>query len=560
MYFSLKFIITKIPFFVTVYVWWSKLYIWWNNKIFRTINYNKGKKYLNKSFFDRKIISKRKGPVVLVSRDIAFTFPLSYAYLSGYLKAKNIKVVILFRNTSQDELIKKIMKHKPILVGFGNLYPELEEIKKIIYKLNQAGRDFPIVIGGQMFSPIPEFALKLTGADFGVIGEGEIILHQLVKALQNNSDLSRIGGLVIRDKEKVTINEGGEYIEDLSKLPKIPYELFDTSKWLQIGRWYTQYRPEQPQWRFNDKVINVHGGRGCPFKCNFCYHHNKPRYRDIDDMMDEAEKALEKFNANMLYFSDDLVIATPQRVRELIARVKKLNRPISYSVSTRFDILERLDDNLLKELKETGCRIIGLGIESGSDRILKIIGKNITAKQILIGLRKLKKAGILPTVTIMVGQYTETRADVMKSFELMKKSVKENPSIAYGFSITTPFPGSILYNLIKANKLVKDDEDFYNRYSAGRVGDWNQVVNLSRMSDDEVIKLRNELEESYEKEKMKAYGMERYNQIEEICRKQIQIAEEFENKKRAEKIKSEVTYSLNQQRLEDQKLSLMGIV
>lgn len=550
---AIKTVIKNIPFSF-------KLYTFFNNRIINTINYNKGKQYFNKTLFNREVLSQRKGLVVLVSREIAFTFPLSYAYLAGYLKEKRIDVVILFRNMGEKKLVKKIMSLKPILVGFGNLYPELEEIKNIIYKLNKAGRDFPIVIGGQMFSPIPDFALRLTGADFGVIGEGEIILYQLVKALQNNTDTSKIGGLAVRNKETIIIKEGGKYIWDLSKLPKIPYELFNAEEWLNIGRWFTQHRPEQPHWRFNDKVINVHGGRGCPFKCNFCYHHNKPRYRDIDDMMDEAEKALEKFNANMLYFSDDLVIATPQRVKELIGRIKILKRPISYSISTRFDILERLDDTLLKELKETGCRIMGLGVESGSDRILKIIGKNVTAKTILKGLKRLKKVGILPTVSIMVGQYTETRENVMKSFELMKRSVRVNPLIAYAFTITTPFPGSILYDLIFAKKLLKNDEDFYNRYIAGRVGDWNQVVNLSKMSDVEVIKLRNELEESYNAEKMKVLGKDRYLKIKEICQRQTKIASDFENKTKAEKNRAELTYCNNQLELESKKLTLMGVI
>lgn len=556
---SIKRTISKIPLSIEAYVFFSKLYFLWNSRIFPILNYSKGKKYLNKTFYDKKKISKRKGPVVLVSREIAFTFPLSYAYLAGYLKEKGVNVVILFKNISRKELVKKIINLNPVLVGFGNLYPELEEIKDIIYDLNKAGRDFPIVIGGQMFSPIPEFAMKLTGADFGVIGEGEIILYKLIRALQENSGVSKIGGLVIRDKETVTINEGGEYIEDLSKLPKIPYDLFDVDKWLPIGRWYTQYRPEQPHWRFNDRVINIHGGRGCPFKCNFCYHHNKPRYRDINDMMDEAEKALKKFDGNMLYFSDDLVIANSQRVRELIDRVRKLKRPISYSISTRFDILDRLSDSLLRELKETGCRIMGLGVESGSDRILKLIGKNTNAETILRGLERLKIAGILPTVSIMVGQYTETRADVMKSLKLMKKSVRSNPLIAYAFSITTPFPGSILYDLLFAKKLVKSDEDFYKRYMAGRVGDWNQVVNLSKMSDDEVIKMRNMLEDEFNAEKMKVYGNKHYDEFTAICRKQVKLAEIFENKTKKEKIKAEEVYCAEQTELEKEKLALLGI-
>lgn len=556
----IKSFVTKIPFSIRLYILWRKSYILWNTKIIPVINSDKGKEYLNETFFDRKVLSKRKGPVVLVSRDIAFTFPLSYAYLAGYLKEKGINVVILFKDTSQEKLVKKIMNLHPILVGFGNLYPELEEIKSIIYKLNRAGRNFPIVIGGQMFSPIPDFAMKLTGADYGVIGEGEIVLYQLVRALQKNTDVSKIGGLVIRNKDEIMKKDGGKFIEDLSKLPKIPYELFDIDKWLLIGRWFTQFRPEQPHWRFNDRVVNVHGGRGCPFRCNFCYHHNKPRYRDINDMMDEAEKALERFDANMLYFSDDLVIANPKRVRELIDRVKKLKRPISYKISTRFDILERLNDELLQELQATGCRIIGLGVESGSNRILKLVGKNTTAEIILKGLKRIKKAGILPTVSAMVGQYTETREDVRKTELLMKKAVKDNPLISFAFTITTPFPGSELYDILFAKKLLKNDEEFYYRYIAGKVGPWNQVINMSAMSDYEVIKLRNDLEKSYNEERLKVLGQERFDKITQICNKQRKAAEIFESKTKKEKKKDEDSYSAEQLELENEKLSVMGII
>lgn len=548
---SLKKLIIKIPFSV-------QLYNFINQKIIASINSTKEIEYLNTVFFNRKTISKRKGPVVLVSREIGFTFPLSYAYLAGYLMKRKIKVVILFKNINQNELVKQIIELKPLLVGFGNLYPELEEIKNIIFKLNKAGRDFPIVVGGQMVSPIPEFAVKLTGADYGVVGEGEIPLYKLVRALQNNTDVSKIKGLVIRDKNSITVNEDGEYIKDLSKLPEVPYELFNTNEWLQIGRWYTRFRPDQSQWRFNDKVINVHGGRGCPYRCNFCYHHNVPRYRSIDNMMDEAEKALERFDANMLYFSDDLVIANPERVRQLIKRIKKLKRPISYSISTRFDILERLSDSLLKQLSETGCRIIGLGIESGSDRILRIIGKNITAKKIRHELLRLKKYHLLPTVSIMVGQYTETKADVAKSIKLMRQTVKDNPLIAYAFTIATPFPGSFLHNLIFQKKLLKDENEFYNKYISNKVGDWNQVVNLSNMTDKEVVDLRNKIENIYSEEKLKAYGQEKFERITDLCLTQTKLAEVFENKPDKEKTRFEPFYRMEQMGLENDKLNLMG--
>jgi len=183
----------------------------------------------------------KKGPVVLVSREIAFTFPISYAYLAGYLRKMGEDVRIVFRHSDQKKLVEQIMDLDPVLVGFGNLYPELKEIGNIISSLDKAGCKFPVVIGGQMVSPIPEFAVQVTGADFGVIGEGEMVLYQLVTALREGKNVSRVAGLVIRYDNKTISTGPGEYIKDLSKLPAIPYDLFPQDQWLPIGRWYAAH-------------------------------------------------------------------------------------------------------------------------------------------------------------------------------------------------------------------------------------------------------------------------------------------------------------------------------
>ncbi|MBC8432918.1 MAG: B12-binding domain-containing radical SAM protein [Desulfobacterales bacterium] len=447
----------------------------------------------------------RQGPVVLVSREIAFTFPLSYAYLAGYLREMGEEVHIVFRNSDRKTLVKQIMDLNPVLVGFGSLYPELQEIGDIITSLDKVGRKFPVVIGGQMVSPIPEFAVSVTGTDFGIVGEGEIILHQLVTALREGKDVYGVNGVVIRHGNETISTSPGKYIKDLSKLPAIPYDLFPQDQWLPIGRWYAANCP-QPHWRFEDRVINVHGGRGCPFRCNFCYHHSKPRYRSIPKMIAEGAEALDRFNGNMLYFSDDLVLASPKRAQELVGAIGSLKKPIEYSVSARFDILAQMDDELLYAMKATGCRIMGLGIESGSNRILRIVGKNCTSEMILNGLERLKKVGILPTVSIMVGQYTETKEDVEDSIELMRKSVRSNPNIQYAFTITTPFPGSQLYKLIFQKGYLRNHKDFYNIYFSTSK-EWQQVVNLSAMSAEEVVKMYRKINKVYLQEKFNALGL-----------------------------------------------------
>jgi radical SAM superfamily enzyme YgiQ (UPF0313 family) len=198
------------------------------------------------------------------------------------------------------------------------------------------------------------------------------------------------------------------------------------------------------------------------------------------------------------------VTCSPKRARELVDGIKALKRPVAWSVSTRFDILERVDDELLREMKATGCRIMGPGIESGSDRILQVMDKRITRAMIVKGLERLRKVGILPTGSIMVGQYSETREDVEQSISLVRETVRENPNLQYAFCLCTPFPGSKLHRQIFEERRLRDEQEFYDRYfhyqshaAAFHSGDFNPVVNLTAMREEEVQEMFGKIVRAY---------------------------------------------------------------
>jgi Fe-S oxidoreductase len=448
------------------------------------------------------------GPVVIISKEIMYTFPFGYAYLAGYLKEKGESITVEFRPENKVEyskFVRKIINMKPLLVGFGTIYPDLYAVRDLIKVFDDEGRQFPIVIGGQMVSPTPEFSVQVTGADYGVIGEGEIILHELVQALRSNVFPSHVKGLVIREGDATTLTGPGAFIDDMTKLPAIPYELFPSDRWLGIGKFYAGYAEYYlaPMYKYSDRIVPIHGGRGCPYTCNFCYHHSKPRYRPISYMMDEAEMLIKRFDANMIEFSDDLVIATPKRAGELVEGIRKLSRPMEYSISCRFNVLKNMDDHLLKELKSSGCRIMGLGLESGSQRILDLMHKKITTEEIVTGLRRLKDIGIIPITAFMVGQLSETKEDAEQSMQLLRALVRYDKYFVSNFTITTPFPGSELYDIAFEKGLLTTHMDFFKKYDPSR--DMCGVsLNLSSMSDQEVTALRNELEKVYMQEKKNA--------------------------------------------------------
>jgi len=454
----------------------------------------------------------KNGPVVLVSRKIEYSFPFAYAYLAGYLCERNEKVVILFKDKKPEQVAEEIIKLNPLVVGFGTLYPEIEEIRSYIEILNRKNRNFPVVIGGQMVTPIPRDAVLFTGADLGVIGEGEIILYNLVRALRDGTDVYAVKGLAVRKENEVTLTGPGEFIQDLSKLPEIPFEFFPAEQWVNIGKYYTDSLYVQPHIRYEDRVVNVHGSRGCPFKCIFCYHLSKVRYRPISVMTKEAKEYSEKFNCNLVNFADELTLTSPGRTKELIEGVKSIGRKISYSLNARIDTFSKLDDDLVKELKATGCRKIGFGFESGSDRILKLIGKNTTSRQILHEVERLERYKILPVGAFMIGHISETREDIEATIRLVKELVRACPNIQLAFCISTPFPGSEIFDIVFQKGYVKDHDEYFKKYKERKSrwairSVWNIIVNLTEMSDDEIYRMRWKAYLSYFGAKMRYLGI-----------------------------------------------------
>ncbi|MFC1613110.1 B12-binding domain-containing radical SAM protein [Patescibacteria group bacterium] len=510
----------------------------------------------------------KNGHVLLISRNITYIFPSGYGYLAGYLKEKGENVKILLRPDDPSQyynFVKKILLLKPLLVGFGTIYPDLYPTKKIIKLLNEFGRDFPIVIGGQMVSPTPEFSVEVTGADIGVIGEGEIILYNLVKTLREGSDVEKVKGLVINKGTEKILTGQGEFIQDLSKLPKIPYELFPSTEWLNVGRLYLNV--PQPHNQYNDRTVTIHGGRGCPFNCNFCYHHSIPRYRSIDSMIKEAGELIKKFNANLLYFDDDLAICSPHRARELAEKIGKLHKRVEYSVSGRFDILEQISDNTLMAMKKSGLRCMNIGVESGSQKILDVIHKKITVEQILKGIERLGKIGILPNANIMVGQLSETNEDVQKSMDLMIEALRINKNMNWSFSITTPFPGSELYDVCFKKGIFKTHYDFFKKFDENKI--FNEVIaNLTEMKDEEILNWLQKLRITFKLERRKLIGKHVYK-IENLRARADRLNKRI-NKKIFERLANDIVsniikkiytffYNLMQVSFDKIRLKLLGV-
>jgi tRNA A37 methylthiotransferase MiaB len=219
-------------------------------------------------------------------------------------------------------------------------------------------------------------------------------------------------------------------------------------------------------------------GFGCSNDCSFCASkrlHKKIILRPVEDVIAEI-KDIKANYTNELYFVDDTFTLLKKRTQEICKRIIKERIDIKWRCDTRLD---RIDLETLKLMKRAGCYRVKVGVESGSEKILKTINKNLTLKEIRKKITLIKEAGISLTVYLMAGFPDETDDDVDKTIEL----AKEIEADYYSLSLLTPYPGTKLYrgqelgqnhqtkrlalnDLITANKL----EEFLNanlKYSKG---------------------------------------------------------------------------------------------
>ncbi|MFH1317465.1 MAG: radical SAM protein [Candidatus Omnitrophota bacterium] len=441
-------------------------------------------------------IYNKQVDVVLISVECGFLPSLAALSLESYLNKAGIKAEILYPKISRDSLqtlIKKILEFKPSVVGLGGLFNDRFIIKKIIEALGPYRKNFKIVIGGNLVTPIPEYMVDKLSADIGVIGEGEIIFTKLVEKILEDKDFSGIGGLAFKEDDKVIFTGQGEYIKDLNELPSLNYEKIPMEYFVSVYKFYkniTRNNIFTP----SSRLGAVFTGRGCLYECNFCYHFNTLRLLKIPAIILQMKELKERFSINMVRFLDDLTLVNKKRTLEFCQALLKEKLNLKYIVSAHFNCL---DKEMVIALKESGCVQIALGLESGSQEVLNRINKGVKVEQIRQGLELLRKYRINWNGGIQVGQLGETKNDVKKTKNLFYPYISELATVSA--AITTPYPGSPLYNYGLKSGLIKDNEDFFNKFRNLQ----GLTVNFSKMSNLRVNYLRLKLAFDFDFKKQK---------------------------------------------------------
>lgn len=353
-------------------------------------------------------------------------------YVAGDYEVKLIDQRIE-RNNWKQKLGTELSKN-PICVGITcMLGPQIKyaiEISEVVKKISNV----PVVWGGPLVSALPEQVLANEFIDIVVKGDGECTFYELAKALDKRESLENVKGISYKIDGKIYHSDLRPFA-DLNETLDIPYNLVNINSYL-------------PH-RLGVPTIDMETSRGCPNECSFCYNPclSRRTWRSLtaEKVLERVRKVTSDFNIKGIWFIDDELFVDLNRARQIIQGISKLG--LTWTVQgTTIKMAQKMDDNYIQMLEDGGCRQLNLGVESGSERILKMIKKGITVEQVLTVNQKFKRHKISPWFYFVIGFPTETQEELKETIELALRLLDENPNARIsGLACFTPYPGTELF-------------------------------------------------------------------------------------------------------------------
>jgi len=392
--------------------------------------------------------------------------PVGLLILAGFVES--ICEVIVFDPDHEDNSLLEIIDFNPDIVAIGSMTLNYARAKQILSILKDTfGDTCRYVIGGVHPTLRPFEVFRETKVDAVVVGESEQALSDIILG----KDLTKIPGVYAG--QELIIRPG--LIENLDVLPLPGYHL--------MPDFYKYLRPPgtfRGTWQKKGTIVLM-SARGCPASCIFCSSHlmfgRRIRRRSVDNVIFEINYLLEKYGKTSFWFADDTFTYQKQWVYEFCDKIKPLD--IVWGCQARSDTIT---DELVIKLKDAGCLQVDLGVESGSDRVLKILSKGETSDQHRNALNTLKRHHVRSLATFIIGTPGETAEDVKLTKNLIKTT---KPDVINVFYIT-PFPDTALYNLV-------EERGLWIQTSNTSSGIHDRPVIADTLSEKDQIKFRYEL-------------------------------------------------------------------
>lgn len=438
--------------------------------------------------------------------DIIFSQCLGVLYIAACLQKKGHSVTFidaLFegkKNTVQlqDGVFKVGLSNKDIvvkipkdtdLIGLSVPFSHLASLShSLIYEIKCNFPEKSIVMGGVYPSTQPYLALQ-SEADYIILGEGEMVICELIDYLANSGSRSIPLGVIPKRDSQPLDSYTPTYVHNLDNLPLPARNLLPFKQ-------YAFRSQRNIRWNLTASIIT---SRGCPFDCEFCSVHQvcgyEWRQRSPKSVLEEIDELANNYQINNFEIEDDNFTFKKQRAMEIlegiIERNKKKHQKISWSAPNGLRI-DTLDEKLLETIAQSNCLSISLALEHGDKEVLKSMNKKLDLSKVLEIVELLNKFKISSTIFILFGYPGETRKRFENAISFYVKLKKIAPKIDFAFFVTQPYPGTKLFDRCIKEGYFKADV-FSNIHTIPRFSTDNAYLIKTPEFDEKELKRRKDI-------------------------------------------------------------------
>ena len=356
---------------------------------------------------------------------------LSIFYPGAMLEQNGLAVEYFDERFDKDEALLAMLEKNPLCVGVSSMTGfQLIGSKRIMETVKKINPKIYTIFGGAHPSLLPRQCIKEDYVDFVIVGEGEKTMLELITALKNGGDLSKIKGILWKNNGEIIENQLREFMDPA----EWPFPLTEKNKK------YFKIAAARGELMFPTS-------RGCPYNCNFCYNQvfNRRSWRmmPVDKFEKELSALVKEFKLKNIYINDDNIGSNKLRLKKIAEILKKFD--LSWSTSIR---CSDMDEATAKLLENSGCAELLLGVESGSDRILKEVINKMYPK----GVQDIRNCTSILSKTKIRGRYnfiaglpSETVSEIHESMSLADWIWEKDKNAKITFDAYAPYPGSKLY-------------------------------------------------------------------------------------------------------------------
>lgn len=391
-------------------------------------------------------------------KSISPNFPIGIACLAASLRRAGHRPTLLdlpLHDRPWEQLRGRLEKESFPLAGISSLtvqYPGALRAVELIRRLSPRSR---IVLGGPHPSVLPEEALRESGADFVIRGEGELALTALAEALDDGGDLNAVPSLTWLTPDGPRSTPPPEQPAAPDDLPWPAYDLLDLDTYFR--RRFSEFvRP-------GTRPMPIFTSRGCPYQCTFCHELFGKRFRarSPESVVGEIRMLHDRWGVDEFLIYDDIFNLDLDRAKEIFRRTIQADLKAGFSFPNGMRA-ERMDAELMELMARAGVHTVTVAVESASERMQRVIKKRLKLPKVPEFLHLAKQHGIRTQAFFIIGFPEETRAEVEHTIDYARRL--RHLDYAF-FSFATPYPGTELARRVEALgvpvQLNMNSLDFY---------------------------------------------------------------------------------------------------